>query len=276
MSFTSILQERSLRLYNLRNLNDPREFVFASNLLLANEKKIEDAKDNLFIMSFCESNILKNLSSEFNMWRLYGQQGKGLGIVFSIANEPENWNDFHLSKVYYGTNERSNFKKLLDELENLNNEGQVFDIDLGKICAFHKSNLFKPEMEVRILFDKRILRTGKHSRTTTHQGKLVFPIIKSDLFKVIENKDKVRFLQIPIYHNELRQNNGNDILVSTDLETPLLKIEEIIIGYDFQKIEEITDIIGQLCANHLGYKPKIKQTRLTGYYWGTNPTKKKQ
>ena len=154
-ALNSILQEQSIRLYNLHNLNDPREFTFASKVFNLSEPLIKDAKDNLYIISFCEREILKNASDEFNMWRFYGQNGKGLAIVFSIANDPSNWRDFHISKVVYGADQRKKFVKLLDLVAQLNETSPQINVDFGKLCAFHKSKMFEIEKEVRIVFDRR-------------------------------------------------------------------------------------------------------------------------
>ena len=92
-AFSSILNERAIRLYNLHKLDDPREFTFASRIFQLNQEIIDDAKDNLFLISFCERAILNPIRSkdEFNMWRLYGLQGKGVGIIFSLKNNPIQW-----------------------------------------------------------------------------------------------------------------------------------------------------------------------------------------
>ena len=81
-ALNSMLQEKSLRLYNLHNLNDPREFTFASKVFDLDNRLIEDAKDNIFLISFCKRGILANSTQEFNMWRLYGQNGKGVLLYF--------------------------------------------------------------------------------------------------------------------------------------------------------------------------------------------------
>lgn len=263
-ALSSILKESSLRLYNLHTLNDPREFTFASKIFNLKKEIIDDAKDNLFLMSFCERGILKRAVDEFNMWRLYGLQGKGVAIVFSIANNPADWRDFHLSKVIYGSDNRSHFTQLFQLLEELNQDKPTIDIDFGKLYSFHKSKLFQLETEVRLLFDRRVKRSGVGGRTVTLKDKLIFPIIKSDLFKLIESKDKVRYLQIPIQ-------NGNK--TSFEIDTPLLKIDQIIVGYHFgNEAQKIIDNIEQLCSDTIGYKPIIKQTRLRKFYWDIHST----
>lgn len=258
-ALSSILTEKSLRLYNLHALNDPREFTFASKIFRLEKKFFDDAKNNLFLTSFCERAILKRPADEFNMWRLYGHQGKGVAIVFSIVNNPSEWEDFHFSKVSYGDEKRGSFKKLMLLIDEINKTKPTINADFGKLCAFHKSNLFKHEFEVRLLFDKRELRTGDGGKIVKKDDKLIFPIIKSDIFKLIENKDKVRYLEIPIYTSSLN---------SKPADTPLLKIDQIILGYNYgNEVNKIIEHLQTFCSETLGYRPIIKQTRLRKYYW---------
>lgn len=260
-ALASMLKEKSIRLYNLHTVNDPREFTFASKIFKLNKELIADAKDNLFLMSFCERGVMKKASVEFNMWRLYGHQGKGVAVTFSLANNPKEWKDFHFSKVVYGSDNRSHFKQLSLLLEELNSDKPTIEVDFGKLYAFHKSKLFEPETEVRLLFDRRKKRAGMLGKTVTFKDKLIFPIIKSDLFKLIESKDKVRYLQIPIYYNNIPP-------TETEAETPLLKIDSISIGYSFgDEVKRIIESIQEMCKENLGYVPEVKQTRLRKFYW---------
>jgi hypothetical protein len=265
-ALNSILQERAVRLYNLHNLNDPREFTFASKVFNLKKDLVDDARDNLYIISFCKREILKNATDEFNLWRLYGQNGKGLAIVFSIANDPENWRDFHISQVVYGADQRQKFVKLLDLIDQLNKTKPHIDLDFGKLCVFHKSKMFAIEKEVRIIFDRRERRSGMGNRTVTFQGQPVFPIIKPDLYKLVENRDNIQYLKIPLFYK-----GGQNY----DPEVPLLKIDQIIIGYNFvDQVSKLTDSLKDLCKEQLGYIPVIKQTRLKNYYWDIDTKKK--
>ncbi len=265
-ALNSILQEQTIRLYNLHNLNDPREFTFASKVFNLKKELVEDSQDNLYLISFCKREILKNAQDEFNMWRLYGQNGKGLAIVFSIANDPAEWKDFHISQVVYGADQRQKFVKLLELIDQLNKTTPTIDLDFGKLCAFHKSKMFAIEKEVRIVFDRREKRSGMGNRTVSFNGQPVFPIIKSDLYKLVENRDNIRYLKLPLFHK-----NGQNY----EPEVPLLKIDQIIIGYNFiDQVSKLTDNLKDLCEEQLGYIPTIRQTRLKNYYWDIEAKKK--
>lgn len=255
----SILQEKAIRLYNLHNLNDPREFTFSSRLFGLDDDLVEDARDNIFLISLCERHILSEVKNEFNLWRLYGKDGKGIVIVFSIFNNPIDWRDFHISEVFYGTTRREIFKELIELVNNFNKTDPKITIDFGKLIPFHKSRLFELEKEVRLIYDRREKRAGIKNRTLRNQEKIVFPLIQSDLLKIIEKKDKVRYLKIPLYVND---NN------ETEPWIPILKIEQIIVGYNYVvEASKIIDTIKELSQNSLGYLPEIKQTRLKNFYW---------
>lgn len=257
-SIWGILNGQSFRLYNLHNLNDPREFTFASDLLKLEPSKIADSKDNIFVSSFCKRDIFsaKRYHDQFNMWRLYGDSGKGVAIVFSIKNNPLKWDNFHISEVKYGAVYRDPIFQLIRKIENLSSSTIQVDFDLGKLCAFIKSKLFSLEQEVRIVFDKREKRLGGTIKVHSINGKVVSPIIKPGKKK----NEKIKFLELPIY------NKNNQLF---EEHSPLLKIDQIIIGYDYLAGTEslISDIVNQ-CNNNLGYQPTVKQTNLKRIFWG--------
>lgn len=260
-ALTSILTEKSLRLYNLNHLNDPREFTFASKIFDLDGDQIKDAKDNLHIMSFCEHELLSgtNTRTEFNMWRLYGHQGKGVALVFSIQNKRERWDDFHLSKVIYGAKNRRKFDELKSKLEAFNATPPTIEVDLSKLYVFHKSLMYDLEKEVRLVFDRRNIRAGLGGRTRTKNGKQIFPIIKTDLHKLTQLGQDSTYLEIPIYHNSAD---------SFEEEVPLLKLEQIILGYALnEEVPRISSILKEQCKEKLGSVPDIKQSRLCKYYW---------
>jgi hypothetical protein len=258
----SILQEKAIRLYNLHNLNDPREFTFSSRLFGLDDEVVEDARTNIFLISFCEREILSEVKNEFNLWRLYGQNGKGIVIVFSIHNNPIDWRDFHISEVFYGTRKREVFNELIDLVDTFNKTDPKITVDFGKLIPFHKSRLFELEKEVRLIYDRREMRAGVKNRALYSQEKQIFPLIQTDLLKIIEHKDKVRYLRIPLYTLD---NPGSEPWI------PVLRIEQIIVGYNYvEEALKIIDNIKELSQNSLGYLPIIKQTRLKNYYWDIN------
>ncbi len=256
-ALNSIIRSKSIRLHNLNNLDDPREFSFAGDLFSLTTVEKRDVMDNFFVMAFCDPEILENreIAREFNLWRLYGKNGKGAAIIFSIRNQPSEWFEFHISKIIYGAKNRKNFKTLYNLVQELKEDFSL-SVDVNKLCTFHKSRIYNIEREVRIMWDRREIRAGRKNRVIHHGEKQVFPIIKE-----MKRKPKVQFLELPIYYPNLAF-QGQEI--------PLLKIEEIVIGYKHMYDHARKDKLLSLSKSLLGYAPKVSYSRLVKPYWGNN------
>ncbi len=248
-----VISGKNIRLHNLHNLNDPREYSFAGNLMEFNSENLDDARDNLFLFSMCKSDILtKSKAAEFNMWRLYAK-AKGIAMVLSFSENPvRKWNSYALSKVQYGTKSLKKFKSLKNFMKRFHKQQPYVVIDLGQLACFHKSELFKVENEVRLLFDKRKNRVVSNS-THTRNGEIRSPIIKQN-----GANNQGRFLELPIYSENFEEiSNG----------IPVPKIERIILGYDFKDTFDKEALkLSELCKKHLGYIPIIEKSRLTKQY----------
>jgi hypothetical protein len=67
-------------------------------------------KENVFCFSMSEYNNETN-KNNLGLWRSYAQDGKGVGIVFSIErNKMEDWQNYTLSKVYYKYKDLAKYK----------------------------------------------------------------------------------------------------------------------------------------------------------------------
>lgn len=51
-SLKSIIESKTLRLYNLNNLNDPREYSYGSKFVHDKAEDFKDCKENYFVLSF--------------------------------------------------------------------------------------------------------------------------------------------------------------------------------------------------------------------------------
>lgn len=258
----SIISEKNIRLYNLNNLNDPREYSFSGNLIRFNNENKDDARDNIFLLSMCHPELLSNsIKDEFNMWRLYGENGKGVGLELNFnESHPGNWKHYHLSKIYYGARSR----KTLQELSNFLNEREDLlpkvVVDLGQIACFHKSNLFALENETRLLFDNRIKRLAQTNFTDLN-GEIISPIINIDHERSATLDKSIKYLKLPLYHIDFKCASYENLI-------PVPKIERIILGHLYKdNFKELSIELSALCEKHLGYIPKIKESRVTKYYY---------
>jgi hypothetical protein len=258
-SLISIVSTKVFRLYNLNHLKDPREFLYAGNLIPLDSKYVDDARENFFILSLCE-NIHELTSSEkFNIWRLYGNDGSGCIIKIAfIENDPLDWHNFYLSNVYYGINARSQISQISELLEDINKDDQTIGIDMGQIMCFHKSSLYRTEKEVRLLYDKREKKGISHTTYRDPNNQLTFPIIRTEISNTFD--PKIKYLEIPI----LNFNN-----VPSEDNIPVIKITQIILGYRLKKqYNEIRSELEILFKQKLGYCPSITLSKLSKTFWG--------
>jgi hypothetical protein len=144
----SIINSRQIRLYNLQNPNDEKEFKYAGEKLTIPDNIIDYSKNYLYTFSFCESKEKDNPI----LWSKYGNDYSGATIEFEILNNPEDWINFMLSRTYYELPEK--LIRLVDDLKCLKKKwsgsGIETEIDLGRLIAFHKHPDFKDEQEIRL------------------------------------------------------------------------------------------------------------------------------
>jgi hypothetical protein len=142
----SIINSRQIRLYNLQNSADPEEFNYSASLLTIPNEQIEHSKNYLYTFSFSENNEKDNPE----LWEKYGQNYSGISLEFEILNDPEEWDNFMLSRTYYKLPDK--FFQLFQKLDELKSKypGIEIDIDLGKLIAYHKKPNFSNEKEIRL------------------------------------------------------------------------------------------------------------------------------
>ena len=232
-SFLNIITTGKLRLYDLNNVDDPNEIIFPAKYC-GIEKKYNYSRLKSFIHSFafCDYENI-NEEIEYNMWRLYGKNGTGVGIVFNFINDCEQWLDFNLSEIFYYNKETIDnrlfdIKEAIDKHKIFANklaiEGGVqhnqdieLPIDLFKLLSFHKSAIYSLEKEYRLIGFNRpnwsIIANRQFNKTIT----------------LNKQKKLTSFIELPIANLSSKSMDSK--------EYPLLNIYEIILGYDFQEID---------------------------------------
>jgi hypothetical protein len=258
----AILANKNIRLYNLYNLNDPREFSYAGDLITFNLENRDDAKKNMFLISMCRKEILTDSPQyEFNMWRLYGQNGTGVCVQLEFSmNPPENWKDYFLSATYYGNTYRKKLLEVSKLLRRYEKQKPSTTIDLSQLVTFHKSNLYRLEKEVRLLFDDRqYQKVHGATRYSDYLNRTLAPVIKPDIEKSKDKQQEIKYLELPLFHKEFD---------SISERIPVPKITKVILGHSFKdKFKEVSDQLKQLADTTLGYKIPIELSRLTKYYY---------
>lgn len=205
INIEAIISSKVIRLANLSNQNDPLEFKFAANTLEIHEKHSEKTQKLIYSLSMCESEMVENLT----LWRLYGENTKGVGIIFEITNDPIKWKNYHLSSIHYGLCDKiETFKHQRKEFEKKYNFR--FPLSLDRFLAFHKSDNFKDELEIRLIH--YIDNTKPFS---------AFP-------KVIDYVNLPKYISL-----DLQNLNEKQLDIKRCDEIPQIRIAEIVLGTNF-------------------------------------------
>lgn len=141
-------------------MNDKGETSYADKYVgygaFANSSKTVKENNDCFILSFCNEEMSDNLT----MWRLYGNDGKGVCLEYDVDSLRIDNEEFFFAPVSYG--DKQNEHPVLDLIRDIRHwekNGWHFEFKRWYIWKhFFKSHLFKEENEVRLLFiwtDKR-------------------------------------------------------------------------------------------------------------------------
>lgn len=106
--------------------------------------------NDCFILSCCSEEMTDNLT----MWRLYGNDGKGVCIEYEVDPSKIDNKEFFMAPISYGKSMKEH--PALDFIRSIRHwkqEGWCFELKRWYIWKhFFKSHLFKEENEVRLLY----------------------------------------------------------------------------------------------------------------------------
>lgn len=174
MSFDSLfvmLKNKSYRMCGLAGMNDKTEVNYFDGLQ-GNSRPVE----NDIYISSCS--LLKD---DLTMWRLYGDDGKGVCLVFKIRKNGNSayMDFFNLCKVDYAKENDSHER--LRQIQDLCENDFTFK-DLKKWKHFFKAYDFSSEAEVRLLFtDDFSNRSIKRDWVKTFDNSIINPVVDFDL-----------------------------------------------------------------------------------------------
>lgn len=148
------LKDKTHCMCSLTCMNDKGEISYADKYVhygvYAYSRQIVEENNDCFILSCCNNNKLDDLT----MWRLYGDQGKGVCLEYDYIDKAIDNIHFFFAPVSYGR--EKNKHPQLEFIRNINNwehEGWHFKLKRWYIWKhFFKSYLFKDEQECRLLF----------------------------------------------------------------------------------------------------------------------------
>lgn len=256
----NILNEGFMRAYDLNYPDDPQELLYAGKELLGNYtiENLKTLRSLTYVLSMCIYDEEK-YPDEFDLWRLYGNNGYGVGIIFGFRGDTERWDDDFISRVYYGDSDKIEiFKKFLYNHNEFHSKYHFKILpnrllgEPGKIpewiaifLGFHKSGLYKLENEVRLLsYDSSLAYSDfslGFSINSKYQKCLYrkIPLLTSEnLFNLAEKRQ----VKLPNYKRNFSIYE-KELIEDITLFTPVIEIEKIILGYrynenDLKKIRE--------------------------------------
>lgn len=145
----NILQYKTMNMCSIACMNDPQEGIYANDYMEI-EPREEDKSNVAFIISGCHGELDDNLT----MWRLYGDDAKGVSIKFNIHKEKLN-SEFYLAPISYSENEETHFElDIIKQLLTQKHKGDwKFTIKNWHIWKhFFKKHIYSDEKEVRLLY----------------------------------------------------------------------------------------------------------------------------
>lgn len=246
----SILESRSIRMYNLESMKDKFEMDHIRKRLRYPDF-IEFNKKELYCLSMCCTSVINSQMKEHLLWKLYGEDGKGVVIRFSFQNNLQLWYNFHLTKVFY-------HYKIAKPILRLNQLTKREYLD-AKIGCFLKLPIYKFENETRLVFENR---EGFRVTERDKRGNLLYPIIHPDTRKGCKN---VYYNELPLWNFYKNQTGKYTAPNVQDIafEIPKIQVDEIIAGYNVSEKE-----LNELKEKCRSADPSInvKSSKLKKYY----------
>lgn len=166
-SLFSSLKYGTFRMNGLPGMNDKDEGLFAWNMINNPQKMSTDTGkerkkliNNVFIISY--SDITKR--DDLSMWRLYGDDSRGVCCVYSVQKDMIK-DRFFLQKINYILPPQKG-EKLEDDLlaklkEFADRQSDKKNLDFSPIIFFYKHKDYELENEVRLLVDNKTISAYK-------------------------------------------------------------------------------------------------------------------
>ena len=186
-SLYQMLSNQTIRLNGLVGMNDKSEYRYAWNTFFGDDestKEMEEEMNRTYIMS-CSS---MNQKDDLEMWRLYGDDGKGVCLIFEVAtpNFP-----FILAKTIYEYTRDGKMKikdtkwemlkQIVDELKGI---GCPLEFsDQNKWLSFLKSGDYCYEQEVRLLYAEPKGTHKSKQWVLTKTNSILNPYVEFDLLR---------------------------------------------------------------------------------------------
>ena len=246
-SAMNILNSGKVRLYNCLNLNDPSEIknLLDQSPIEFSDDETEQYKREHFILS---GSLFSNIEDEdFNLWRLYGDNSTGIGIVFEVNETLQNWGNIYLQKVDYQSDNTNLIYDYLNFHKEFNDEHHLFHNkpDFFPLLATGvKSNIWSIEKEIRVVIHAPFDRYSLKSEDKLTTNRLISDTLQHE-YK--PNGNLVSFVEIPLHLNDRQSKKVNLPLTQKEVDlidyVPNLRIKKVILGPNspFKKKSQFLD-----------------------------------
>lgn len=254
----SIIRDKKIRLYDLNGMDDKDEFNFAHKILNKDwQLDSIEAKSRIFSLSMCKYE-LEEKEQSLNMWRQFGGDGNGVGIVLNFSKKYRgNWNRFVLSEVHYGESSLKKLKQTYDSYLDYCKKHKFtisnFNELLYKLLCFHKQQIYKDEKEVRLIFN-----SGFNSYSSVNA--------KADLSHKFQ---KTSYCELEIESERWKRLTGEHENYQKLAQKiyPYVTIDKIILGYRLSENERMS-VVEAFSTYRSNYKtiPKFEYSKLRKYF----------
>jgi hypothetical protein len=276
-SFFEIINSESIRLYNSYNLNDPKEIEHGLKTLAFQYdiNWLKDLKRNHFILSASKyDNLIKD---DFNLWRLYGNDGMGVGLVFEVPDNIKTWKGVNMSRVEYLSDQSNSSlsKQFLDYHMDFQSKYKLFEnipSIIPLLATFKKDEIWKIENETRIVancpFDKYRLEPKKNTLESD------CPFLSKTISHTINSKgDQVAFVSMPIsklgIQKKLNDKIEDEIKNFFIKSHPYLQLKKVILGprlINSKQIHSVVKFINNIAIDKVGEAIEIIESQFKDIY----------
>jgi hypothetical protein len=267
-----IIRTGILRLYDLNNMNDPDELLYAIKDLGIELADVEGLKKFHFVASFCKAGLSEE--DEFLMWQLYGRNGNGVGIVFEITNPEAIWDSVYFGPVLYGTKNplANKFLSFYEFHKSFNEQNHLFENEPSLFRAFAmylKRSIWRHEHEFRLAVQASYNRFTFEKGVAKEGDSQILNDIKHSINR---NGSKVAFIEYDLNFKNAREDmlrrHDADLVDRYINSIPHLKVDCIKLGYQINKDVEYNcyQIFDLLAKQKLGYSVNVQFSPIKEYF----------
>lgn len=252
----NILREKSIRMNDANFMEDNHECLVGMDKL----KLTKDAKDSIGLKSLISMLSFNEYDSEsenggedLQLWRQYGKNGEGCAIVFELEGDPDLWDNFILSKVYYTEKDYHHFSAMSTAHDSftkgkmritqsfLPDSTGYMPMDLIKMLSFHKLNIYNGEKEIRLIY--------------------YVPWMDSK-YKDLKITLNRKFERCHYYPLRIKSDNYQ----TPESSTPMFHLKKVIVGYKHPAadISKIQRGLRELAAYTNGHSFDVQLSSLSG------------